>query len=257
MDIQSSFHMNDTSSPINTPTPEISPISTPSLTPTPTISPDGNNLELALDNTDSNINTDSIVEDIMQQVNQEPLAPVEQLDDDSDNGDDSDDGDNGDDSDDDGDDDEGYNAGLVNYIVYNLEEEQNKEKEDLEYHFNKQHGNWYYAKMIISHSWQDKNATEFFADYLDSQFKANNDCFENIQLVYYKNDLDIDIIYVFEADPGKHLVDNLRIPPFKPNGIIFNNPEDTNKWAFKIVVITKKGIYTANRYITDNIIGFY
>ena len=70
-------------------------------------------------------------------------------------------------------------------------------------------------------------------------------------------DLDIDIIYSFEADPAKHLVDNLRIPLFKPNGILFNNPEDANKWTFKIVIITSRGIYTANRYITENIIGCY
>ena len=79
----------------------------------------------------------------------------------------------------------------------------------------------------------------------------------NIRLENYKNELDIDIIYAFEADPGKHLIDNLRIPAFKPNGIIFNNPENANKWKFKIVVITSNGIYSANRYVTENIIGCY
>ncbi len=150
-----------------------------------------------------------------------------------------------------------YDSTLVNHIVYNLEEEQKQEQADYDYHFNKDHGNWHYSKMIVSHSWEDKNATEFLTDYLERQFQLNNDCFENIQTVYYKNDLDIDIIYSFEADPAKHLVDNLRIPLFKPNGILFNNPEDANKWTFKIVIITSRGIYTANRYITENIIGFY
>lgn len=154
-------------------------------------------------------------------------------------------------------DEDNYDSTLVSHIVYNLEEEQKQEQADYDYHFNKDHGNWQYSKMIVSHSWQDKNATEFLTDYLERQFQSNNDCFENIQTVYYKNDLDIDIIYAFEADPAKHLVDNLRIPAFKPHGIIFNNPDDANKWTFKIVIITSRCIYTANRYITENVIGFY
>jgi hypothetical protein len=145
----------------------------------------------------------------------------------------------------------------VNHIVYNLENEQNEELANYNYHLYKDTGNWYFSKMIVSHSWQDQTATEFLTDYLESQFQANNDCFENINAVYYKNDLDIDIRYSFEADPGKHLVDNLRIPAFKHNGLIFNNPEDSNKWNFKIVVITSRGIYAANRYISEGIIGFY
>lgn len=146
---------------------------------------------------------------------------------------------------------------LASHIVYNLKDEQNQEQLDYDYHHNKDHGNWQYAKMIVSHSWEDKTNTEFFTDYLELQFQTNNDCFENIRTVYYKNDLDIDIIYSFEAEPGKHLIDNLRIPPFKPHGIIFNNPENANKWSFKIVVITTRGIYSANRFINDTIIGYY
>jgi hypothetical protein len=146
---------------------------------------------------------------------------------------------------------------LVSCIVYDLETEQEIEANNLDYHTYKNAGNWHYSKMIVSHSWQDKNNTEFFCDYLEFQLQTNNDCFENIHTVYYKNELDIDIIYSFETATAKHIVDNLRIPPFKPNGIIFNNPNDANKWSFKIIIITSKGIYSANRYITENIIGFY
>ena len=154
-------------------------------------------------------------------------------------------------------DDYDYEYNNVSHICYDLEEEQNIEKIQNEYHIMKQGGNWYYAKMIVSHAYQDKNNTDLFWDHLEKQFLKNGDSFDNISTVYYKNDLDIDIIYQFACEPAKHLIDNLRIPAYKPHGIIFSNPEDANKWSFKIVVITNKGIYTANRYITEDLIGFY
>lgn len=147
--------------------------------------------------------------------------------------------------------------GLLSFISYNIEEEQNIEKEQNEYHTMKNTGDWYYAKLIISHAYQDKNNTDLFCDHLEKQFQKYNDSFDNIITVYYKNDLDIDIIYQFSKEPAKHLIDNLRIPSFKQHGYFFSNAEDANKWSFKIVIITNKGIYTANRYITDNLIGFY
>lgn len=145
----------------------------------------------------------------------------------------------------------------ISFIGYDLEEEQNLEKLQNEYHIMKQSGDWYYAKMIVSHAYQDKNNTDLFWNHLEKQFLKNDDSFDNIITTYYKNDLDIDIIYQFASEPSKHLVDNLRIPAYKPHGIIFSNPEDANKWSFKIVVITNKGIYTANRYITEDLIGCY
>jgi hypothetical protein len=126
-----------------------------------------------------------------------------------------------------------------------------------EYHIKKNSGDWYYAKMIVCHAFQDKNNTDFLWDHLEKQFNKNGDSFDNIFDVYYKNELDIDIIYHFTEGTAKHLIDNLRIPSYKPNGIIFSNPEDTNKWSFKIVVITCKSIYTANRYINEDLIGCY
>jgi hypothetical protein len=150
-----------------------------------------------------------------------------------------------------------YDENNVSFIGYDLEEEQNLEKLQNEYHIKKNTSDWYYAKMIVSHTYQDKNNTDLFWDHLEKQFLKNSDSFDNITYAYYKNDLDIDIIYQFSQEPAKHLVDNLRIPAYKPHGIIFSNPEDSNKWSFKIVVITNKGIYTANRYITEDLIGCY
>lgn len=151
-----------------------------------------------------------------------------------------------------------YNTTIkTNHIAYDIEEEQNLEKLQNEYHTMKHCGDWYYAKMIVSHAYQDKNNTDLFCEHLEKQFLKNDDSFDNIITVYYKNDLDIDIIYQFLQEPAKHLIDNLRIPAFKPHGIIFSNSEDANKWSFKIVVITTKGIYTANRYITEDLIGCY
>jgi len=154
------------------------------------------------------------------------------------------------------DEDHPYNR-KVSLIGYNLKEEKNIEKRLYEYHKNKSCGDWHYAKMIVLHSYQNKNNTEFFFDHLDKLFQKNGDCMNNVVSVFYKNDLDIDIVYEFAPAPGIHLLDNLRIPAYKPDGIIFSNAEDTNKWSFKIVVLTKKGIYTANRYISEDVIGCY
>ena len=145
----------------------------------------------------------------------------------------------------------------VSFIGYNLEEEQDIENAQNEYHTLKQSGDWYYAKLIVSHAYQDKGNTDFFCEHLEKQFQKNADSFDNVIVAYYKNDLDIDIIYEFSKEPAKHLIDNLRIPAYKPHGIIFSNSEDANKWSFRIVVITTKGIYTANRYITEDLIGCY
>lgn len=144
------------------------------------------------------------------------------------------------------------------YLHYNVDDDIYDEQVAIDYHQNKNFGNWQYAKMIVSHSYDNANAfTEFLWDYLDIQFQANNDDFNNITKVYYKNDLDIGMIYEFEPVIAKYLVENLKIQSFKPKGYIFNGDENLNKWGFKIVVITTKGIYTANRYITENIIGCY
>lgn len=136
---------------------------------------------------------------------------------------------------------------------YELQDEEIMES----YHKEKNFGNWHYAKRIISHSNDDKQATEFFSDYLERQLRENNDNFNNIKKVYYKNDLDVGIIFEFEEYVAKYLVDNLKIQEYKPKGYIFSGDENQNKWAFKIIVITSKGIYSANRYITDSIIGCY
>lgn len=147
--------------------------------------------------------------------------------------------------------------GKKTFIYYYEQDDMHNEELNYNYHIKKNCGNWQYAKMIISHSYNNKQATEFFWDYLESQFTANNDSFDNIVKVYYKNDLDLGIIYEFDNQIAKYLVDNLKIQSYKPKGYIFNGDENLNKWTFKIVVITSKGIYTANRYITDNTIGFY
>ena len=47
--------------------------------------------------------------------------------------------------------------------------------------------------MIIEHSNKDKANTDYFLDCLDNELHKNNDSFENIEKVFYKNDLDIDI----------------------------------------------------------------
>ena len=111
--------------------------------------------------------------------------------------------------------------------------------------------------MIISHSNKDKNNTEFYFDYLDVQMQSNNDSFENIEKVFYRNSLDIDIVYIFEGVIAKFIVENLKIFKYKPIGYVFNKDVNQNKWYFTISVITTKNIYTSNRYINESIIGYY
>ena len=64
-------------------------------------------------------------------------------------------------------------------------------------------------------------------------------------------------MYEFETDVAKHFIDNIKIQPYKPIGFIFNTDVNINKWNFKIIIITNKNVYTANRYITDTTIGCY
>ena len=125
------------------------------------------------------------------------------------------------------------------------------------YHKNKDCGYWKIAKMIIAHLNKDKNNTEFFLDCLDNELHKNNDNLENIEKVFYKNNLDLDIVYEFEGSIAKFIVENLKIIKFKPLGYIFNKDVDQNKWEFTISVITSKNIYTSNRYISENQIGYY
>jgi len=143
------------------------------------------------------------------------------------------------------------------YMIYNEQSEIKEEIQLLNYHKNKDCGYWKIAKMIISHSIKDKNNTEFFLDSLDIELQKNNDKLENIEKVFYTNNLDIDIVYEFEGTIATFIVENLKLFKFKPLGYLFNKDVNQNKWDFTISVITSKSIYTSNRYISENQIGFY
>lgn len=143
------------------------------------------------------------------------------------------------------------------YMIYNENTEMIEESQLLNYHKNKDCGYWKIAKMIIAHSTKEKNNTEFYLDYLDMDINKNNDTLENIEKVFYRNNLDIDIVYEFEGAIAKFIVENLKIVKFKPLGYIFNKDVEQNKWDFTISVITSKNIYTSNRYISETQIGYY
>jgi len=168
------------------------------------------------------------------------------------------DSDNNSDNDSYSDNDESDNMNIkYNVLTYNLDEDIEDEHIANQYHLLKDTGNWKYAKLIIASNNNDKQSSEFLWDHLESQFIANNDDFIYINRVYYKSYLDLEIVYDFERNVGKYLIENLKIPAYKPNGYIFSNDENANKWGFKVVVITDKGIYSMNRYINENTIGFY
>jgi len=143
------------------------------------------------------------------------------------------------------------------YMIYNEKQEMDAELHLFNYHTLKDCGYWKIAKMIIAHSIKDKNNTDFFLDCLDSKLQNSNDKLENIKKVFYTNHLDIDTVYEFEGAIAKYIVENLKICKYKPLGYVFNTDINQNKWSFTISVITNKNIYTSNRYITENQIGFY
>jgi hypothetical protein len=135
-----------------------------------------------------------------------------------------------------------------------LSTEQYLEQCDIDYHLYKNTGNWLYAKMIINHANADTQRTAFFYDYLAPLLIVNGDRFGNILYVYYKNEAEFDVMHKFEASVGKYLVDNLKINEYKQNGLLYTAD---NKWNFSIIVITTKNMYSANRYITDSLVGMY
>lgn len=139
------------------------------------------------------------------------------------------------------------------YLVYDEEQEIKNEINDYSAHLNKNNDIWISAKSIISSSLNKSKSQTFFWDYLDMQFKENNDDFNNIKKVIYSTNSNI---LEFDNTIAKYIVDNLKINKFKPSGYIFSST-DNNAWDFKIVVITTNNVYSSNRYIDENTIGFY
>lgn len=140
------------------------------------------------------------------------------------------------------------------YLVYDEQTEINDEISMMNFHVNKDSGEWLDAKTIISH--QDNTRTEFLWDYLASRFELNNDNFDNIRNVYYKDNF-LNIVCEFTETTSKYLIDNLKIKKFVPKGYIFSTSDKLNEWNFTITIITTMGIYTANRYVDENMIGWY
>ena len=153
-------------------------------------------------------------------------------------------------------DEESINYESRTFLVYDEQTEINDELTMMNYHINKDSGEWLDAKTIISQSNQDNTRTEFLWDYLESRFKLNNDDFNNIRQIFYK-DTFLNSICEFSETTAKYLIDNIKIKKFVPKGYIFSSSDKLNEWHFTITVITTMGIYTANRYVDENMIGWY
>jgi len=143
------------------------------------------------------------------------------------------------------------------YMIYDEEKEMVYEKKLLNYHIQKDSGYWKIAKMIVEHSSKTNTNTEFFLDSMDNEFKKNKDAFENIEKIFYKNELDSDSVYEFNTTISKYIIENLKIFKFKPDGYLFKNDINNNKFNFTITIITSKNSYTINRYINENQLGFF
>jgi len=169
-------------------------------------------------------------------------------------------------------------------LFYNEHIEIQNEINAFYYHLHKNSYNWLVAKQIVSLTVENKANTEFFWDYLDILFNnntyentdKNNDKnsndknsndkdsnnnhnninnFDDIQKVIFSFDNNV---FEFNNTIAKYLVDNLKIFKYKPSGYIFNkNNNEQNKFNFKIVVITHTNVYSVNRYIDENKLGFY
>lgn len=142
----------------------------------------------------------------------------------------------------------------ISTMIYNLDEEIENELYNYNKNVEKESGEWKAAKMIIQHSNIDTARSVWFLDILEPMMSSNNESFDDIKNVYYKNDLDSEHMYVFDKSQSKYLIENLKLPEYKPNGIIFNSD---NKWDFHITIITNKNVYCANRYISDTLLGMY
>ena len=153
-------------------------------------------------------------------------------------------------------DEESINYESRTFLVYDEQTEINDELTMMNYHTNKDSGEWLDAKTIISQSNQDNTRTEFLWDYLESRFKLNNDDFNNIRQIFYK-DTFFNSICEFSETTAKYLIDNIKIKKFVPKGYIFSTNDKLNEWHFTITVITTMDIYTANRYVDENMIGWY
>jgi hypothetical protein len=177
----------------------------------------------------------------------------------NDEGDDSDDTDDSDNSDFDSGIGDTYNIHIRDlmqnyfYLYYNEQKEMQDEIDGYNYNLNKNTGNWLIAKTIISNSKKDKANSEFFWDYLELLFNGS-DNFDNIKKIIYSAN---ESVFEFDTTIAKYIVDNLKICKYKPNGYLFNNNTENNKWNFKIVVVTSKNIYSANRYIDETSIGCF
>ena len=139
------------------------------------------------------------------------------------------------------------------YLVYDETSDIIQEIKDYSSRLCKNNDTWISAKNIVSSSFKNTKSQSFFWDYLDILFKNTNDDFNNIKKVIYSIN---DIVFEFDTTIAKYIVDNLRINNFKPSGYIFSST-DNNVWDFKIIVITSKNVYSANRYIDETTIGFY
>lgn len=96
------------------------------------------------------------------------------------------------------------------YLTYDEQTEIDNEIAMMNYHTNKDSSDWLDAKTIILQSNQDNTRTEFLWDYLESRFKLNNDDFDNIRHIFYK-DTFFNSIYEFTETPAKYLIDNIKI----------------------------------------------
>lgn len=137
------------------------------------------------------------------------------------------------------------------YLVYDEVQEMYDEAQTDNQHLKKDNGNWLTAKNLVKTSYDNINNTNFFLDILANHMRDNNDDFSAIKEVLYETET---TIHCFGTEIGKYIVENIKIPSYKSKSYfsgISGYDDNANKWGWKIVVVTTKAMYCANRLMSE------
>ena len=144
-----------------------------------------------------------------------------------------------------------YNPVRYTHLIYDEVQEIYEEAQKESYNIKKDSGNWLIAKELVKSSYGSTNHTDFFIDVLANHMREKQDEFSEINEVLFENEK---TIHCFGSEIGKYIVENIKIPAYKSKSYfsgISGYDDSVNQWGWKIIVITNKSIYCANRLITE------
>lgn len=150
-----------------------------------------------------------------------------------------------------------YDPIRYSYLVYDDVQEMYDEAQADNQHIKKDSGNWLTAKNLVKASYENTNNTEFFLDVLANHMRENEDDFSEIKEVLLETET---TIHCFGSEIGKYIVENIKIPAYKSKSYfsgISGFDDSVNQWGWKIVVVTTKSMYCANRLMSESQMGCF